>query len=56
MLRTKEMKKKENEIKKKQIKEIDTEIEYHRLQIKKLRDKKKLINNSYIYNLDKPWK
>lgn len=54
MLRTKEMEKKENEIKKKQIKEIDIEIEYHRLQIRKLRAQKDLINNSYIYNLDKP--
>lgn len=50
------MEKKENEIKKKQIAEIDIEIEYHRLQIKRLRDKKALINNSYIYNLDKPWR
>lgn len=51
MLRTKEMEKKEKQIKKKIIKDIDTEIEYHRLQIRKLRAKKEKINKSYIYNL-----
>lgn len=47
------MKKKEEQIKKKITKDIDTEIEYHRLQIRKLRAKKEQINKSYnIYNLE----
>ena len=48
MLRTKEMDEKNKQIKKKVIKDIDTEIEYHRLQIRKLRAEKERIKKSYI--------
>lgn len=50
MLQSKESKNKEQKIKEKIIKDIDIEIEYHRMKIRKLRAEKESVEKAFLFS------